>query len=238
MTSDATRANLTHEHLKAMLDYNPVTGVFTWKVRPHARSRQQPGDEAGVVKTVRGHQYRYIGIDYTQYHASQLAWFYVNGAWPGVSLTFVNEDTADTRIENLAEMRTTPNRHDFSSEKGRGNYRREYRETNRDVLRGLQFQKYYGITLDDFQKMLVAQGGVCATCGKPETVKIGGKVKWLSVDHNHKTGAVRGLLCHSCNHAIGHVFESPEILRSIAMYLEHHGVASANVVSLVKKDTA
>jgi hypothetical protein len=50
----------------------------------------------------------------------------------------------------------------------------------------------YGLTCDDYQRLLAAQGGVCAVCGKPP-------VKWRLVpDHDHTTGAVRGLCHHRC----------------------------------------
>lgn len=58
-------------------------------------------------------------------------------------------------------------------------------------------KKNYGISLEQYQTMLDAQGGVCGICGQPR-----GKRRRLSVDHNHKTGEVRGLLCDRCNPAL------------------------------------
>ncbi len=55
-------------------------------------------------------------------------------------------------------------------------------------------QRNYRITLEEYQALLLAQGGVCAVCEKPQ--KSGRK---LAVDHDHETGLVRGLLCQSCN---------------------------------------
>lgn len=57
----------------------------------------------------------------------------------------------------------------------------------------------YGLTEDEYDLLLAAQGGVCAICGRFETVKRGSNVSRLSVDHDHATGQVRGLLCQSCN---------------------------------------
>jgi hypothetical protein len=56
----------------------------------------------------------------------------------------------------------------------------------------------YGV---DYDAMLKAQGGVCALCGQPERVA---HVKHLSVDHDHTTGRVRGLLCVGCNISLGY----------------------------------
>jgi hypothetical protein len=67
------------------------------------------------------------------------------------------------------------------------------------------WRKYkYGVTDDVFNTMLAAQNGLCAICGKPET-SLGrtGRVKPLSIDHDHATGKVRGLLCHGCNIRLG-----------------------------------
>lgn len=66
--------------------------------------------------------------------------------------------------------------------------------------------RLYGLTLADYGRMLEAQGGVCAICSQPERRKRGdGSACPLSVDHDHATGDVRGLLCHSCNVRLGHV---------------------------------
>jgi len=56
------------------------------------------------------------------------------------------------------------------------------------------------ITQDQYNELLEKQGGVCAICGKVETVKTrNGKIRSLAVDHNHTTGEIRGLLCFRCN---------------------------------------
>lgn len=76
--------------------------------------------------------------------------------------------------------------------------------------------KVYGITPEQYFELLAAQGGRCAICElKPRTMR-------LAVDHNHKTGAVRGLLCTSCNHKVlGGAKESVQVLRRAANYLEN-----------------
>jgi hypothetical protein len=78
-------------------------------------------------------------------------------------------------------------------------------------------RRSYGITPEDYDTLAVAQGHVCAICGK--TPKPG---KWhvLHIDHDHKTGRVRGLLCFRCNNAIGQLEDDPDLLRSAIAYLE------------------
>lgn len=72
----------------------------------------------------------------------------------------------------------------------------------------------YGITAEDYNRMLAAQGCVCAICGKPE------KGKRLAVDHCHATGRVRGLLCMNCNRAIGHFQDDPDLMLRGAQYVQ------------------
>lgn len=75
----------------------------------------------------------------------------------------------------------------------------------------------YGISLEDYDSMLTEQGGVCAICGKQETHA---QHKYLSVDHCHETGKVRGLLCHGCNATIGYAKDDPARLERAIVYLK------------------
>lgn len=74
--------------------------------------------------------------------------------------------------------------------------------------------RQYGITLEQYDEMLVAQNGVCAICR--EECKSGRR---LSVDHCHETGKVRGLLCGNCNQGIGRFGHSPERLSAALAFL-------------------
>ena len=75
----------------------------------------------------------------------------------------------------------------------------------------------YGLTTVRFDEMLSAQNGKCAICGAtaPNHHK-----KRLNVDHCHKTGAVRGLLCDACNRAIGLLKDDPEIMKRAISYIQ------------------
>lgn len=79
----------------------------------------------------------------------------------------------------------------------------------------------FGLTPDQFNEMLEAQGGACAICERPEKVvdSRNGRVKSLAVDHDHESGAVRGLLCQNCNKGIGNLGDSADTLIAAAMYL-------------------
>ena len=77
----------------------------------------------------------------------------------------------------------------------------------------------FGLSLEQVKDMEVHQNGLCAICGSPETRKLHGRHKRLAVDHCHKTGEVRGLLCGSCNTALGLFREDLDILASATSYL-------------------
>lgn len=77
-------------------------------------------------------------------------------------------------------------------------------------------RRLYGITFDEYLSMLARQGGKCALCGKSaDDYK-----RWLHVDHNHKTGRIRGLLCHVCNVILGVWFEDKERFTKTMEYLD------------------
>lgn len=73
--------------------------------------------------------------------------------------------------------------------------------------------KQYGMDEADYQALLSAQDGHCAACPKRPTRKR------LSVDHSHRTGVVRGLLCTRCNRLLGYLHDDADLLWSLAAYL-------------------
>jgi hypothetical protein len=73
--------------------------------------------------------------------------------------------------------------------------------------------KQYGLTTSDYNRMVEQQDGVCAICGSDN------KGKNLNVDHDHKTGRVRGLLCNHCNWGLGHMKDDTGILEKAIGYL-------------------
>ena len=83
--------------------------------------------------------------------------------------------------------------------------------------------KSYGLTMDDFENMLVTQHGMCAGCNVHLDLFAPNKQgNAACIDHDHDTGKVRGLLCRCCNLALGYVKDCPTTLRGLALYLEKH----------------
>jgi hypothetical protein len=92
-------------------------------------------------------------------------------------------------------------------------------DTYADYRRRLLRRKY-GLTVERYEELLAAQSGCCAVCGskEPRGNTRAGKAVFV-VDHDHNTGAVRGLLCRTCNAAIGLLGDNPENLRRALRYL-------------------
>lgn len=80
--------------------------------------------------------------------------------------------------------------------------------------RNERLQRQYAITEETYNKIFERQGGRCAICGCQQ------HYQRLAVDHDHKTGMVRGLLCVQCNRGLGRFFDSPLRLRNAAAYIE------------------
>jgi hypothetical protein len=81
----------------------------------------------------------------------------------------------------------------------------------RDGYRKRRREQRYGVTAEQYEAMYEGQGGRCAICG--------GEFDVLCVDHDHDTGAVRGLLCRPCNVGIGYLRDDPDRVEAAAGYL-------------------
>ena len=98
--------------------------------------------------------------------------------------------------------------------------------------RNYKLQKEFGITESDYKKMLKEQKGLCAICEQPETRYVNcsdkiRRIRPLSIDHDHKTGKVRALLCDKCNNGIARFDENVEFLANAISYIEKHKKAGA-----------
>lgn len=97
---------------------------------------------------------------------------------------------------------------------------RDHHWMNREAIvtrmNARRYLKSYGLTKEEKSQLAVMQSDVCAIC--LETASLG-------VDHCHKTGLVRGLLCPRCNFGLGHLRDSPVLLERAIEYLNKGGVA-------------
>lgn len=79
-----------------------------------------------------------------------------------------------------------------------------------------KLKKKYGITIEDYKKMVLAQDNLCAICGSNSDKKS------LHVDHCHKTGKVRELLCARCNTTLGRLNDDINLIKKMSLYLQRH----------------
>lgn len=92
-------------------------------------------------------------------------------------------------------------------------------EKRKAASRRNDLKRKYGLTLADYEALVVLHQGLCAICREPCRVH-----SVLSVDHHHERNIVRGLLCQDCNTSIGKMKDSPELLRRAADYVENDGL--------------
>ena len=118
---------LTAGRLRELLDYNPATGVFRWKVW------RQGVRESLIAGTPHAKGYLTITIDQRGYRAHRLAWLYVYGRWPKGNLDHKNNERAANQIKNLREATLEQNqrnskrrKHNKSGFKGVSRMRRKW----------------------------------------------------------------------------------------------------------------
>ncbi len=99
------------------------------------------------------------------------------------------------------------------------NWQREDIKNNPDKHRDRRLKRTFGITLEQYNAMFAAQGGRCAICSRHQTEV----TQTLCVDHNHKTGKIRKLLCGPCNHALGLLKEDISAAKMLVKYIKADG---------------
>jgi hypothetical protein len=90
-----------------------------------------------------------------------------------------------------------------------------------EYIRASVIKSLYGITPEEYEVLLKKQKGVCAICKRPERLKNRYRgICRLHIDHDHKTNKVRGLLCSTCNFALGGFNDNPTYLLNAINYLK------------------
>ncbi len=94
------------------------------------------------------------------------------------------------------------------------------RPDEQQKIRARNLKRNYGITPQDYDRLYESQKGMCFLCGRAG--KRTGLREGLAVDHNHQTGKIRGLLCNTCNRALGLFREDVTVLQRAVRYLDFH----------------
>jgi hypothetical protein len=102
-------------------------------------------------------------------------------------------------------------------------HKKWYQDVYEPIAKNAYYLKRYNISFDQYTEMNEKQNSLCLICNQPESVSTRkDKTVHLHVDHCHKTGKVRGLLCRMCNTALGSLRHSPELLTKASEYLKSH----------------
>lgn len=98
-------------------------------------------------------------------------------------------------------------------------YRKEYysKSETKTKYRNAFLKREYGITIKEYDIMLEKQNGVCSICKR---FRLFQDKEYMAVDHCHKTGKVRGILCSNCNRALGLLEDNLEFLENAKIYLK------------------
>lgn len=212
------KSPISVDEINSKLAYDPETGIFTWKVSPAKNIKSRT--EAGCVKSSRKDvSYRYIRLGH-EIPAARIAWVIHYGEWPKGKIFFSDQNTLNLRISNLRIGNCLPEKYESNAE-----YMKAHRGAFPKVWRETHLKRTFGITLADYSQMVSDRDNKCDICGQPEKQERAGKLKALAVDHDHKTGAVRGLLCSDCNTALGKFQDSKDLLTSAIAYLAKHMVS-------------
>ena len=132
-----------------------------------------------------------------------------------------NKDRLNRKIkEDRKENPEKYKKYDGKYYKNNKDKYKEYAQKNKKKIRKNRRKSYlkqiYNLTEEKYNKILKQQRGVCAIC------KNGNGKKNLFVDHYHKTGKIRGLLCHHCNSSLGFFDEDINIIKNVIKYLEKY----------------
>lgn len=117
-----------HNKLLRTLDYNTITGIFTWKIRPCRNSTAQVGDIAG---TLRRDGYVLLSFNKKRYFAHRLAWFYVTGNWPINTVDHKDSRKNHNWFSNLREATRNEQEHN-----------QVLRVTNTSGVKGISWSKH------------------------------------------------------------------------------------------------
>lgn len=113
----------TANRVRELLDYNPITGEFTWKT--NRRGRRQRGMSAGCIHP---NGYVRISIDYRLYNAQRLAWLFITGKWPEKLVDHIDGNPSNNRADNLREANWIQN-----------NVNRKISSANKSGYKGVSF---------------------------------------------------------------------------------------------------
>jgi len=148
-----------------------------------------------------------------------------NRKWGAANREKVNAKARAWRAENKDKVKAY-NVAWYAERHNRNELSRFNRIAYRSHRRAHHINKKFGLSTEQYESMVVAQKGQCALCPQVDLPE-----KRLAIDHDHKTGKIRALLCDRCNRGIGFFDEEPKRLRAAAEYIETHNLTKADLLA-------
>lgn len=99
-------------------------------------------------------------------------------------------------------------------------YEADWRKDNPEEARIKTKRSRYNLTREEYDELVEQSQGLCAICRRPESLTLQGRVCMLAIDHCHKTGKVRGMLCSECNKGLGNFNDDTGRMAKAITYLE------------------
>lgn len=208
------------------LAYNPDEGTVFWRKSPS--KNVYAGEIAGCVKATRhdkagnAKSYSYIRIGGHNIPTARIAYALLNGEWPRGKIRFLDGNPLNFKAENLVLTNSLGGRFNHNDAEDQKEYQRERRQVFKTSYAESDLQRKYGIDLLQYSQMFMAQNGKCAICHSDYGGHRNGEQKALAVDHDHKTGKVRGLLCEPCNQGLGKFKDDANVVLEAYNYLKEH----------------
>jgi len=171
-----------------------------WRLNNPEKAKER--DLRSRKKRTKEKQREYDARNYTKHRETILQH---KKEYHSVNTIIINEKKKQRRLANLVKFKEKDIIYHMKNKEKRNEYSKVY-----------HLKYCYGLTLEDYNRIHDTQNGCCAICGKHET-KLN---KRLVVDHCHKTGKVRGLLCEKCNHGLGRFEDNLTIIENAITYLK------------------
>ena len=127
------------------------------------------------------------------------------------------EYNSNHREKINAQHREYYHKHQEEIDSQHKEYYHNHEKEIRKYERIYRLKKHYELNITEFDNLLLAQDNKCLICGQPLYLQ---NPHSVHIDHSHKTGVIRGILCSNCNRAIGFLKDNPEYAYNASIYLE------------------
>lgn len=127
----------------------------------------------------------------------------------------------DQTLDNYWKSKTSYDGLQYACKHCQSKSNKKYKDKNKDrtkANRRKSLLKSYGLTPESYDIMFKEQLGLCKICKNPSPKRW--RSEKLFVDHDHKSGKVRGLLCHDCNYGLGGFKDNVELLKNAIKYIK------------------